>query len=186
VRAGFLVLLAACSPYDDNLGAAPFLCGPTEPRCPEGYTCLPDNGADVCFESGSQSGDNCDDDNGLEPNDALDMATMTGVDATRSFSAEGHTICPGIDKDNFGLALAVTNEGIEIAVDFEPAQANLRASILNQTGIPIVAASSGDPATTLKAKLQNLPAGNYYVQVAGTGADIGTNHYKVTINVTGP
>ena len=32
------VLAAGCNPYDPNLGAKPFLCGLTDPRCPEGYT----------------------------------------------------------------------------------------------------------------------------------------------------
>ena len=184
MRAAVLALLAACSPYDSDFGDAPFLCGPTEPRCPAGYTCLPDNGADVCFASGSQNGDNCDDDNGIEPNDTLDMATMTGLDGTRSFAAEGHTICPGIDKDNYAVNLATTNEGIEVTVEFDPPDANLRALILNQMGVPIVVANSTETASVLKAKTQNLPANGYYVQVAGTGAALGTNHYKVTITIT--
>jgi hypothetical protein len=34
-----VLLVAACSPYDPNLPAQPFLCGPSEPKCPDGYTC---------------------------------------------------------------------------------------------------------------------------------------------------
>ncbi len=186
MRARIVLLLgvAACNPYDDDLGPAPFLCGATEPRCPQGYECLADNGKDVCFESGSGGGDNCDDDGGLEPNDTLDVATASGLDTARTFQADNHTICPGIDKDNFGLALAVPNEAIDLTVEYQPADANLRAAILNATGIPITVASSGSSSTMLTAHFANLPSGTYYVQVSGPGGSLPTNSYKLTIAVS--
>ncbi len=176
-----VVLVAACDPYDGDLGPSPFLCGPTEPRCPDGYECLPDNGAEVCFETGSHTGDNCDDDGGSEPNDKLDAATPTGLDGMTTFSVEGRTICPGIDKDNYALTLSATTGSIELTVDTDGA--TLRAAILNQGGVPI--ATAAETGSTLQAKTQNLPAGGYYVQVAGPGGSLPTNHYKLTV-VVGP
>ena len=43
-----VVLFAACSPYDPQLPAQPFLCGSTEPKCPDGYTCVASGTQLVC------------------------------------------------------------------------------------------------------------------------------------------
>ena len=48
---------SACTPYSPDLGAAPFKCGPLEqsPRCPDGYTCIPQAGSnapEVCIQNG--------------------------------------------------------------------------------------------------------------------------------------
>jgi len=46
---GFVILLAACSPYEPSLPGQPFLCGDKAPRCPDGYTCVTSpSGAMVC------------------------------------------------------------------------------------------------------------------------------------------
>ena len=34
-----LLAVAACSPFDPDLGAAPYLCSATSTECPDGYTC---------------------------------------------------------------------------------------------------------------------------------------------------
>lgn len=44
--------LAACTPYDPKLSDTPFLCGTTEPKCPDGYTCVASNGKNVCTTMG--------------------------------------------------------------------------------------------------------------------------------------
>jgi hypothetical protein len=182
----FLVVLAACNPYDSDFGATPFLCGANEPRCPEGYTCLDDNGREVCFEDGSQSGDdNCGDDNGLEPNSTLEEATVTGVDTMPMYMVEGASVCPGVDKDHFALSTAAPNKGIEVVLTVQPADTQLRASILNATGIPITTAMADTPGT-FRARIANLPATGYVVQVSGSGASLGTHTYTLTINVTAP
>jgi hypothetical protein len=190
MRAALLLILGvvACNPYESDFGGTPFLCGPTEPRCPNGYTCLEDNGREVCFEDGSQSGDErCGDDGALEPNNSVDMATPTPLDTMRTYSLENLTICPAVDKDNYAVTLQTTNEGIEVIVDFAPEGAMLRAAILNQTGIPIATASPvADTPTMIRAHAQNLPAGAYIVQVSGSEVAALMHAYKVTINVTGP
>ena len=42
---------AACTPYDPHLPASPFLCGATEPKCPDGYTCVTTAGKAVCMDT---------------------------------------------------------------------------------------------------------------------------------------
>ena len=190
MRAALLVLLGAvaCNPYDSDFGRTPFLCGATEPRCPDGYSCLEENGRELCFEDGSQSGDeNCGDDGALEPNDSVELASPTPVDTMRTYSLDNLTICPAIDRDNYAVTLQTTNERLEVVVDYTPESAMLRAAILNQAGIPIATASAvaGMP-TTIRASAQNLPAGAYLVQVAGSASSPSMNTYKVTIDVTGP
>ena len=179
------LLLAGCNPYDDGYGAAPFLCGAVEPRCPHGYTCLEENGRDVCFEDGSQSSDgNCSDDGALEPNNTLDTSTPTPLDTMRTFTHGGSAICPGIDRDNYAVTLSTTNESIEVVVDVQPVTTPIRAAIINAAGIPITAAAPVDGR--LRAVAANLPAGTYHVLVAGNGESLSTHSYEVTIDVTGP
>lgn len=46
-----LVALAGCSPYDPSLPSRPFLCGTSEPRCPDGYACIADGDRMVCSDA---------------------------------------------------------------------------------------------------------------------------------------
>ena len=57
-----VLLVAACSPYDPNLPPEPFLCGPSEPKCPDGYTCQTVGTQLVCTTgaSGTDGGNNGD------------------------------------------------------------------------------------------------------------------------------
>ena len=36
-----IAAIASCSPYDPTLGAEPFFCGSADPKCPDGYMCMP-------------------------------------------------------------------------------------------------------------------------------------------------
>lgn len=190
---GFLVItLAACSAYDDNIGPTPYLCGETEPPCPEGYTCQDDitTGEQVCVGGGgSLSHDfDCADDSASEPNNMLDVATATSLDGMKTFAKEGLAICPANDKDLFTITIATQNEKIELIAEFQANGAALVGAILNAGGIPIATSApvSGEP-TKIRAFAQNLPAGQYYAQVAaGVGAALTLNNYKLDLVVSGP
>jgi hypothetical protein len=61
-RCAVVLGLAACTPYDPSLPGTPFLCASEEPRCPDGYTCVPDTmGRLVCtdhpLDAGTLPGD---------------------------------------------------------------------------------------------------------------------------------
>jgi hypothetical protein len=189
-----IALAAGCSMYDTDYGPTPFLCGPMEqdPRCPEGYTCMqdPGNGTEVCVEEGGTISQNfnCVDDSAMEPDDGLAMATMTGLDAVRTETIEGRSICPAGDKDTYAINIATTNEDVEITVTMDQNGGILRAALLNTGGVPIQVAQSvgGDP-TVIKATAMNLPVAVYYAQVYGPpGGDLQVNNYKITLTVTGP
>jgi hypothetical protein len=184
--------LVACSAYDDNIGPTPYLCGETDPPCPEGYACQDDitTGEQVCVGGGgSLSNDfDCADDSELEPNNLLDVATATPLDAMKTYAKEGLAICPANDKDLFAITIGTQNENIELNVEFQANGATLVGAILNAGGIPIATAKpvTGEP-TKIRAFAQNLPAGQYYAQIAaGVSATLTLNNYKLDLDITGP
>ena len=183
--------ITGCDAYDRDLGPAPFLCGPTEPRCPMDYTCATDpaTGADVCLgANGSSSSFTCADDTAHEPNDTFATASTTAVDQMKTYVLDGLAICPATDKDTFAATTATTGENLEVTVAFQRASPVLRVSIFNSGGVPIASAL---PVTntpdTIRAYAPNLTAGVYYAQVSGPNTGSGAvNNYKLTLVVTGP
>ncbi|HEY5948900.1 MAG TPA: hypothetical protein VIV40_25590 [Kofleriaceae bacterium] len=186
------VLLAACDAYDQDLGPTPFLCGPDEPRCPMGYACKEDpaNGAEVCVASDDSLSNNfdCHDDSDTEPNDKLDMATMTPIDTQKTYSLDGRAICPAGDKDTYAVMLTTASQALEMTIVYEANGATLAGAILNTGGVPISSATAVDgQQRTLRASARNLPIGLYYVQVfSPLGGTIAVNNYSVSIAVSGP
>lgn len=188
---------SACTPYSPDLGAAPFKCGPLEqsPRCPDGYTCIPQSGSnapEVCIQNGGDgtipdSGSStCADDRTLEPNDTTATAWITPVDGTKMFPLSSLAICPAGDKDTYSVMMMTANENLEMLVEYEQGGADLQGAILNSGGIAIANATV-TTANTKRAYTPNLPVGIYYIQVTGPASGtLTTNNYKLNINVTGP
>ena len=172
----FLVaILPACNAYDEDLGPAPFLCGPSAPRCPTGYSCIedPNSGDQVCVDDESLSGTgSCADDSAIEPNETLAMATA----ASASFQRDGLAICPPTDKDTFAIAVTGPTR-IELSVTFEHG-ATLRAAILNEGGVPIATGTLDEGARTLDAFADVVP-GMYYAQVSSPSGR--ANNYAITL-----
>jgi hypothetical protein len=143
--------LAACSPYDPDLGESPFLCGPVEQseRCPDGYTCqMATNGAEYCLKMGGTvpvDGNNlmCADDSSLEPNDMISQAFQTPVATQKmNLTFAGLAICPSGDKDNYSVTITQANQNLEVLIEYDAAAgADLQGSILNSGGTPIANAS---------------------------------------------
>jgi hypothetical protein len=201
MRIALLVLAssAACSPYDPDLGPAPFLCGPADqdPRCPDGYACMPDpNGGttEYCLSTGGTvpidaNNTNCADDSQLEPNDTTAMAFQTPVATQKNnLTFAGLAICPSGDKDTYAITITMMNQNLEVIIEYEGGGAELQGSILNSGGIAIANASAlaGMPGKK-RAYTPNLPTGNYYAQVLGPNSgSLTMNNYKLTVNVTGP
>jgi hypothetical protein len=190
--------LTACSPYDPDLGASPFKCGPSdqEKRCPDGYECMAAgmNGEEVCLapmgtvpDGGGNA--NCADDSQLEPNESYMQAFQTPVATQKNtLTFAGLAICPSGDKDTYGLTIPTMGQNVEVIIEFEAAGATLQGSILNAGGTPIANATAATGQTgTIRAMVPNLNPGTYYVQVFGPASGtVTTNNYKLTVNVTGP
>jgi len=180
-------LAAACSPYDPDLGATPFLCGDMEPRCPDGYACNADGtGRMVCQKGatvdGSMNGA-CANDSMLEPNDNINNAWQSPVATARmNISLTSLAICPGTDKDNYKIDITTEGQNLEVILTYDPGNA-LSASILNGTGTSI---KDGSPMGTNQVRVYaaNLPVASYYASIFS--ANMMENNYRIDINVTGP
>lgn len=190
-----LASAAACTPYDPDLGPAPFLCGPADqnPRCPDGYTCQSTSAGEVCLAPAgmvpvdANMNGACADDSQLEPNDSKDTAFQTSVARQRmNITFAGLAICPVGDKDNYAIEIVTANQNLEVLIEYDPSGADLQGQILNAGGIPIANAAPMS-AGLRRAYTPNLPTGVYYATVFGPPeGTILTNNYKLTINVTGP
>lgn len=88
-----IAALGACTPYDPQLGPTPFLCGDTEPKCPDGYTCqMNGGGSGVCTKGGSTgSGGHCTMGGGGE----LAVWDLAGQPGTQASTAAATTL-PGV------------------------------------------------------------------------------------------
>ena len=188
----FLALLTgACSAYDTDLGPTPYLCGQTDPVCPEGYACQEDTttGDRICVDDdGLSASFECADDGDVEPNNLLDVATATGLDGTTAFRREGLAVCPTGDRDVFAITIATQGETVELVAEFQANGAPLVATILNAGGIPIATATAvTGERTELRAIARDLAPGQYYAQVAAEpGARLMLNNYTLSLAVTGP
>ena len=192
----FVSVAAACTPYDPDLGPAPFICGPVDqtPRCPEGYTCQTTSSGDYCLAPMGTvpvDGNNsmCADDSQLEPNDSYMQAFQTPVATTKmTLTFAGLAICPAGDKDTYSVTITTMGQNLEVITEYDAGGAQLNGSILNAGGTPIANASpvTGE-AGKLRAYVANLPVGTFYAQVYGPNmGGLQTNNYKLTITVTGP
>ena len=188
----------ACTPYSPDLGATPFLCGQSEPKCPDGFACTGTDAMNrmICVSgSGTTpgvdahiSGFQCADDSAIEgpdKNDSVATAWQTPVSLTHTpFPLAGLAICPDGDKDTYAVNITGANENLAADVEYQSDGAALSVIILNSGGTAI---SSSQPNGTDKVhtSVPNLAAGSspYYVQVYGPAT--GKNNYKLTFTVSG-
>jgi hypothetical protein len=184
--------LAACSPYDPDLGGIPYQCGDTEPKCPSGYSCQDDgNGRPVCVSNSGVTPDAkinggfvCQDDGRLETdygqnNDSIDHAYKLDL---KNISLGPVSICPAGDKDTYEVNVAAASSTIQATVIWESGDV-VNVALLNRGGSQI-AVSTSDPenAQLRRAVATNLPVGIYFVQVSAA-PDV-KNNYKLTVAVT--
>lgn len=195
VSVAFLVVFGACSSYSPNLPQAPFTCGDTDPRCPDGYTCMMTGSGSggVCVApmgmipvDGSMS--LCADDSAIEGpngNNTIATAYQTPVDTSKTtIPYSGLAICPAGDKDYYGIALSHANESLDVKITYEDWGGPLQLSVQLPSG---VAVAVGGPVpgqhNTLHAVVENLSAGMYYAEVFGpSGGGMQENNYKMTIS----
>jgi len=198
----FAALAAAssgCNSYDPDLGDRPFRCGSDSPRCPDGYECMeyspseqvcertaggatPDGGANG---AGDARPFVCNNDSELEPNNALNMATLTPIpNQSDDYRLVGLAICPDTDVDVFRFSIDVTGKNARADLTYQSSTGELLLDILNSTGISIRQGTpAGGNADLLRAEVPNMPSGIYYVQVrAPAGIQ---NNYSIEIVTTG-
>ncbi len=198
---GAVLVAAACSPYNPDLGQTPFKCGASEPKCPDDYECVPDTSSaqGVCKALnqvpgadggviGSDGGGNvvCNDDAEIEPNDSTADPTIIPIpDFGDTYQLVNLAICPQTDLDVFRFRVDVMNKNAKVEVSYNSGAGLLVLDILNTNGLSI---TQGAPANgnndVLRAVVNNLPVGNYYAQVQSAGGT--QNNYQIDFALTGP
>ncbi len=184
--------LAACGAYSPNLPPDPFVCGDSDPKCPDGFACVQSGSQMLCMSTGGGGGGGgdsgtfmCDDDSQLEGttrNDTIAtafVADVAGHDNMLVF--DGAAICPATDVDDYEFTLATTMT-IEVRVEYYNG-GPLEAAILASSGEVDKAATTLQGSTnTLDAVISGAPAGTYYASVFSSGSS--ENNYKITMTLT--
>jgi hypothetical protein len=178
--------LAACNPYDPNLGDTPFRCEPEDPsdpgkqRCPDGYTPVAEPAPVLCVchrNDGTQAdaasaGDGgpfvCNDDpfEGTNGNNNVNFATPTTIGQSTTWLASDVSICPdGNDLDLYSMSVNMAGRTITATVYFTEADGALTVDILNSAGT--VQATGVDQIDQAQAVFTTLSSGTYYARVSG-------------------
>jgi hypothetical protein len=193
VFALLIALTVACSPYSPDLGTAPFVCGSGDPKCPDGYDCVPAGSSStmVCLEAGGTVPDagagQCADDSSLEPNNTIQTAHLFSTLPVGGLKLAGLAICPAGDKDTYAVNATAAGQTLTAAITFDPNQAVLNVNILNSTGTIIVPSQANGDGMA-KASLVGVPTGGppTYVQVlvSPTSTTLMTNgNYKLDLSL---
>lgn len=182
-----LLAIAACSPFDPDLGPAPYLCSAAAPDCPEGYTCqstgqpapkdmacLAEGGS---LPDGGTSGFQCLEDT-FGQNDTTAGAFPTPVATQNTMFAALTSLCPEGDKDNYSITIS-TPTTLKVSTTWESGMP-VNVQILNAGGTSI---GNGAPHGNNEncVCLKDLPQATYFAAVSAAGNV--KNNYRVEIKV---
>jgi hypothetical protein len=186
-----LAVVAACNPYDPDLGGAPFECGSSEPRCPEGYTCVTHSDTNEVCEKEQSSDDvdasggtfNCANDSSIEPNNDVQSAFVTPIPSMPSYSLVGLAVCPTGDKDHYRFDINVNGLNFEATASGVANRTPLSLSVLTSAGATV---STGAPVAgtpqVVRVEIPNrLAVGSYIVKIESPDAT--ENNYDLTLRV---
>lgn len=171
--------LAACNSFDPSYGNQPFRCGEDDPRCPDGYTCSADRGADgVCVRDGYEPAPDAGPDapppppcriDAEEPNDVRNMATVTPVpEQAPDFVLDDLTMCAQADHDFFQFGLPVDSR-LRVTVDGDTEALDVKVLLVGGTAV-----GNGRPTSSNVTEFQApggavpapLASGVYFVEVS--------------------
>ncbi len=183
--------LAACNPYDPDLGSSPFECGGDEPRCPEGYTCVEYSDTNkVCEKAAGEDdidapGSNfqCANDTSIEPNNDVMTAFVTPIPQMPTYSLLGLAVCPTGDRDHFRFSIATNGQNFEAQVSGIASRSALKLDVLTAAGAMIASGApvAGTPQV-VRIEMQNrLAIGDYIVRVESQ--DSTENNYDLSLKV---
>jgi hypothetical protein len=186
--------LAACSPYDPNLGDRPFKCGVNDPQCPDGYSCQGTGSNAVCVsdnlgDAGTHpdaSHVKCGTDTSLEPNDDIQHAVQTPVrNSQTDYKLAQLAICPSTDIDIYGFTTTALGQNVRITLTYDPTQGALKMLLLNAQGVMVDTAKvdGNNLVIAIPPDLSSLSVDQWYVQVAASAANV-ENNYDLDISVT--
>jgi len=182
--------LAACNPYDPDLGNAPFECGSDEPRCPEGYTCVEHSDTNqVCEKQQGEEIDapggnfQCANDSSIEPNNDVMTAFVTPIPSMMTYSLVGLAICPTGDRDHYRFDINVNGLNFEATVSGVANRTPLSLNVLTSAGAAVASGApvTGTPAVVRVEIPNRLAVGSYIVQVQSP--DTTENNYDLSLKV---
>lgn len=187
-----LVAVAACNPYDPDLGDVPFKCGASEPFCPEGYSCMEYSDTNrLCERDDGGGGDvdapsstfQCANDASIEPNNEVQSAFVTPIPSMPSYSLIGLAICPAGDKDHYRFDINVNGLNFEAQVSGVANRTPLSLKVLTNQGQLVASGASvaGTPSVVRIEVPNRLAVGTYIVQVESP--DLTENNYDLTLKV---
>jgi hypothetical protein len=185
-----LATLGACNPYDPDLGNMPFECGSSEPRCPQGYTCVTHSDTnEVCEKSASDDVDapggnfQCANDSSIEPNNDVQSAFVTPIPNMPSYSLVGLAVCPTGDKDHYRFDINVNGLNFEATASGVANRTSLSLSVLTSAGAPVASGApvSGTPQVVRVEIPNRLAIGSYIVKIESP--DSTENNYDLTLRV---
>ncbi len=171
-RALLAVFAAACSTYDPNLGATPFLCGTDEPRCPDGYSAVDVSPIRCECQEGVHAPDApefypCNGDTS-EPNDGLAMATPTHIGLNNTDSFPNQAICPASDVDIFTMTIIQPTVLLRATVTFDVGRRPPDVDFLDAGGVSLHPAVASPQPGVLVGTYTTPSAGAYFIRIAAT------------------
>lgn len=182
--------LAACNPYDPDLGNAPFECGSDEPRCPEGYTCVELSDMNqVCQKQQGEEIDapggtfQCANDSSIEPNNDVMTAFVTPIPSMMTYSLVGLAICPTGDRDHYRFDINVNGLNFEATVSGVANRTPLSLNVLTSAGTAVASGApvAGTPQVVRVEIPNRLAVGSYIVQIQSP--DTTENNYDLALKV---
>jgi hypothetical protein len=188
--------IAACTPFDPNLGTTPFLCGPQNPPCPSGFTCEDQDGQMVCAGgktsgSGSDAGGfKCADNGQFDPGPTIASAFQTPVGSGRAAITYGPVaLCPGGSVQTYGVDITEEGQTLNATITYQADGDPLNVLLLNSSGATVATGTASSNPDTMTASVPAEPVGAAFVQVIGPatpGSADGENNYLLGISVAGP
>ncbi|MFT3692944.1 MAG: hypothetical protein QM831_07375 [Kofleriaceae bacterium] len=185
-----LLAFAACG-YSPDLGDAPFVCGTSDPKCPDGYDCVPSGTTNVCLKAGGEVPDagtgQCANDSPLEPNNTY-MAAYTinspfpVVNGAKTITFAGLAICPAGDIDTYKVTTEQNNQTLTATITYVTEETPLTVNLLTTNGT--VSKMGSSTTAGMASVAENVATvGVVYVQVQPTTN--GTNgNYKLALTLT--
>ncbi len=183
-----VLAVGACTPFDPDLGDAPYLCSAASPDCPDGYTCQSTGEAAprdmACLREGGSlpdggtTGFQCLQDS-FGDNDTIMGAFQTPVAQQNQMFAALTSLCPELDRDNY--AVTITTPSTLLVTTSWESGSPVNVSILNAGGTSIGNGTQVGDTNAMCVCGNNLPNGTYYASVFAAATV--QNNYRVEIKI---
>jgi hypothetical protein len=183
-------LLAACNPYDPNLGDIPFRCGTDEPRCPDGYVAVEVSAircechrASSVPDGGGEYFCNFDpSDTGESRNDSAANAATIDVETNPTLNLVDRSICPRGDEDHYAMMAPRVGTHIFMRVVYDRTRLAPGLDITNQEGASLMPLRGEPEPGVVTAEHDTMFPGIYVLKVIAAEE----TNYSLRLEITPP